>query len=273
MNAKGELEMYLVYLLLLTVLLELNSTYCLLYKGKCPKIESANISSGIAAYSILYEVPFEIYQQKQQFFPTKSYRTFNIGRFNNIFWIRPDSCRRSVSFQRNNRTLELEFILTDADQNPFCKFKSDVEVAIRIQHDLAVVWGCVEINATFHEEALWIALNIFNLYTLADHMNTINWIKSYALMMLENKSRISDVQITEVISRYNEHTQNEIICEQYQCEDEVKAQIVGVAKPEETVVDVYILISIVIFVMAAIVFNLTKAIHSYLYDKRSIGTN
>lgn len=146
----------------------------------------------------------------------------SISRSNNILEFFGTSCRRFENVKRNDRTLEFALYVMHLVTWKSLGKLTDIKIIIKTTGGLIVIWGCVEINATFHEEmcVLWIATDSSKINPFIDRIKTKNWIKPYALMMHENKSSISDVQISEVMSIHFKNASNDLSCDKFQCKGE-----------------------------------------------------
>ena len=192
------------------VLISVHLSIQLVLKGPCPTIKSKVDIYSYPYLSAELEVPFEIFIPNYLIFPYASHEKVTVNPSLDLDILLIDlwnsDCKAGPGIRFNNQTKSPEVLLLShiksktkkpTKKDIICRIKINFQLAMILIEDCGILWGCAEINETFHDEAL-IVLKI-ERKTVIDISRNASEFKSKGLQLLENRSQISENDLKNCI--------------------------------------------------------------------------
>lgn len=225
------------------LLIWLNFIHAKLFEGSCPLINTPEFYvPTFVPHTILYKVYFEVYDPKFDFYPTKhsNFKMVDISRTYIIYRNPSTTCDTHIVLQRNGTWKHSALKYTrPRPMDKLCTLPTKINTQVLIEDTLLLIWHCVEMAESTHEEALWVAGEISKIKELDGNFTTF---KPRAAKMLKNwGSLLKEDDFDETVNVYYEQNRDDI----NYCNSEYCNFI-------EEVVEKYIDFSIVAYALPAI---------------------
>lgn len=156
-------------------------------------------------YKILFQIPFEKFEQQFYFFPTSDNQTVFVATSNEfIFFIPKRSLNRlRVGLKYNNTTRKNEIVVIDPQIIPpkvECVINAGISAVVFVASDVAMVWGCVDLRGSNqHEESLWVFIDAMHPINSSTRLYYLRKYASWALKQLQNISAVTETDMERFV--------------------------------------------------------------------------